>query len=299
VASQAAIGYWFDERRGLAMGLSGSGTGFGCLFFVLIVNASLSSNGLKYALQILALFELIGLLLASCLASRFHEPDLKNIPSNTPVSPASTSSDLSSDGETSTKTSTKTTTSPTPTTPPPTVTGSSSRNVSINKSPDESSVEVNKNKKEEIDKNAVYTSKKQQNKSLWRSKKFIYLLVAFGIKCFGDSVPLTFLPFYAQSLGVSVVLSNHLVAILGIGSGLGRIFTGFLADKFSKMWLLLGSMSISGILTLGWLGYDNYTALVCYAFFYGYFFGSYNILVGPISLELFGPEEVNRCCNLN
>lgn len=252
------------------MGLSGSGTGFGSLFFVLIVNALLSSNGLPYALQIIALFELIGLLLATCLVCRFEEATAQSISIN-PVSPSTPPGIEVSTFSTDTQI----------------VSIDKPCTGAVHDNADDATATNDHREQDEIE-------SKLRPKSIWKSKKFIYLLIAFGVLSFGDTVPLIFLPLYAQSLGISVTQSNHLVAILGIGSGFGRIIIGYFADKFSKLWLLLLSLSICGILTLGWLGYDNYSALVLYAFFFGVFFGAYNILVGPISLELFGPAEVSK-----
>lgn len=61
--------------------------------------------------------------------------------------------------------------------------------------------------------------------------------------------------------------------------------------------LLILSIVICSVLTLGWTGYNSFSSLAGYAFFYGFFDGALNVLVGPLSMELFGHEAVWNIAN--
>lgn len=227
VASQAAIGGWFDKRKGLAMGLSGSGTGFGSVFIVVIVNSS-KANGLSYALKTLALFELLGLLIASSLAAQFiATPQVSSSSQVFDLEKIENGDDShigSVDCDPALQSAVNASQLEFVTLPDKAVVASqggiSESNATYNSSSnmDETAVTITRTPQSK--------PSMQDKKSLSSNKKFVLLLIAFGLVGFGDTVPLTYLPLYAQTQGVSVAQSNHLVALLGTGSGIGRIVAG-------------------------------------------------------------------------
>ena len=57
-SSVSTVGHWFKKKRGLALGIAGSGTGFGQLVMASIASSLLQNVGWRQTLQILALIEL-------------------------------------------------------------------------------------------------------------------------------------------------------------------------------------------------------------------------------------------------
>ena len=54
-SSVSTVGHWFKKKRGLALGIAGSGTGFGQLVMASIASSLLQNVGWRQTLQILAL----------------------------------------------------------------------------------------------------------------------------------------------------------------------------------------------------------------------------------------------------
>ncbi len=69
-AGMSVVGQWFSKRRGLALGISVSGSGFGQFIMVNITSALLTSMGWRATLQYLALIELCGLIVCVLLVKR-------------------------------------------------------------------------------------------------------------------------------------------------------------------------------------------------------------------------------------
>ena len=69
------VGQYFTTRRGLALGIAVSGTGFGQLIMVNVIGAMLNSVGWRATLQYIALIELIGVSFCCLLVRRLTPLD--------------------------------------------------------------------------------------------------------------------------------------------------------------------------------------------------------------------------------
>lgn len=216
VASQDAVAIWFDKMRSLAMGISGSGVAFGSVFIVAIVNALLTNHGLKYALQVLALFELVSLLFAAFLTSRFDDSAVKNESSDTvPQSSFIIPELFTTESAGSSFWFHRNNTAVSNHMVPKVEEGNVSDDVQDVQS-NQASVRVE------------VTTQSQQQSSLFGNKTYVYVLIAFGVITFGCSIPGFYLPLYGQLSGYSVVLSNYLVSVAAAASGIGRLLGGMI-----------------------------------------------------------------------
>jgi len=224
VASQAAVAIWFDKMRSLAMGISGSGVGFGSVFIVAIVNALITNRGLKYALQVLALFEFVSLLFAAFLTSPFDDSAVKNESSDTaPQSSFIIPELFTTESAGSSFWVHRNNTAVSDHMVPKVEEGNVSDDVQSN----EAFVRVE------------VTTPSQQQSSLFGNKTYVYVLIAFGVIAFGCPVPGFYLPLYGQLSGYSVVLSNYLVSVAAAASGIGRLLGGMFHIFFKFILLLV------------------------------------------------------------
>lgn len=63
---------------------------------------------------------------------------------------------------------------------------------------------------------------------------FILLCLAEVLILSGMIIPFNWISLYAQSQGASDVMANHLYALCYAGSTVGRIFSGWLADRLGR-----------------------------------------------------------------
>lgn len=98
---------------------------------------------------------------------------------------------------------------------------------------------------------------------------------------------LTYIDLSATRIGISPKFSFYLISIANAGSGLGRISSGFLADKF-------GALTVTGPLTLtcaamtyAWPFVSNKGALIAIGIIYGFCSGAYVSLL-PVPLVMMG-----------
>lgn len=120
-------------------------------------------------------------------------------------------------------------------------------------------------------------------------KKPAFTVFAFsGILNFlGLYTLLTYIDLSATSIGVSPNFSFYLVSITNAGSGLGRISSGLLADRF-------GALSVTGPLTLmcaimtyTWPFLTTKGALIAIGIIYGFCSGAYVSLI-PVPVMMMG-----------
>ena len=123
---------------------------------------------------------------------------------------------------------------------------------------------------------------------------FISLAVANLIHPLTLAIPLVFGPEFAESIGTSVTLGSHLLAInSGVGIP-GRLCAGWLSDKLGHLNMLLMATAVYAVATWGlWLpaaltGHVGLYVAMC--IFHGLVNGVFNTVMNSAQKTLFGAE---------
>ena len=94
---------------------------------------------------------------------------------------------------------------------------------------------------------------------------------------------LTFIDLSATAVGISPDFSFYLVSIANAGSGLGRITTGILGDKFGAITVIAPLTLLCAIMTYVWPFATTKGSLIGIAIVYGFCSGAYvSLLLAPL-----------------
>ena len=109
--------------------------------------------------------------------------------------------------------------------------------------------------------------------------------------------PTMFIPFAhasaaARDLGVSEARAVGLVGLIGIGSLVGRLAIGALADRIGRRPTLVLMQAAMGASYLLWAAADGYSALALFALGFGLSYGGIVALLPAICMDLFGGRAV-------
>ncbi|KAH9217959.1 major facilitator superfamily transporter [Leptodontidium sp. 2 PMI_412] len=123
---------------------------------------------------------------------------------------------------------------------------------------------------------------------------FVALNAGLCLFTFGMFVPINFFVVEATSRGMSPDLAHYLVAMFNAASLLGRLLTGFLADKIGKYNVFTVAALATGITTLAlWLPSGrNDGAHIAYAVLYGFFSGAYVSLIAGLVAQVSPMKEI-------
>ena len=98
---------------------------------------------------------------------------------------------------------------------------------------------------------------------------------------------LTYIDLSATTVGISPEFSFYLVSIANAGSGLGRISSGFFADKLGPVTVTAPLTLLCAIMTYVWPFATSKGALVAIAVIYGFCSGAYVSLL-PVPVVMMG-----------
>ncbi|KAI7893434.1 major facilitator superfamily domain-containing protein [Mucor mucedo] len=130
------------------------------------------------------------------------------------------------------------------------------------------------------------------NFSILKDVNFVLFSVASDIGLFGYFIPYFFLPSYATHLGLTASQGSALVAVSSACNFVGRIITGFLADRIGKINTnLLFTFITSLSCLLIWTFAFNYGSLMGFSVVFGLTSGSFFALISPITASLLGMES--------
>lgn len=111
------------------------------------------------------------------------------------------------------------------------------------------------------------------------------------IMCF--FVPSFYIPSYAQSIGISVNLSNYLIAIFNAASFFGRILGGAFANRLGRFNTLIASSAVCGVLSLAWLAIDAHGSMIVFSALFGFFSGIFiGLFTATIALTAPRPNVI-------
>ena len=93
---------------------------------------------------------------------------------------------------------------------------------------------------------------------------------------------LTFIDLSATRIGISPEFSFYLLSITNAGSGLGRVSSGILADKFGVLTVIAPLTLLCAIMTYVWPFVTTKGSLIGIGIIYGFCSGSYvSLFVAP------------------
>jgi MFS family permease len=124
------------------------------------------------------------------------------------------------------------------------------------------------------------------------SSPFLSLYAACLICSFGLFVPFVHLVPYALDHGVAQSMAVALLAVIGVGSTVGRFFLGGMADRLGRqraVALMFVGMALS---LLVWLSSDAMAGLAIFALAYGVFYGGFVAILPALVMDRFGGRNV-------
>lgn len=141
---------------------------------------------------------------------------------------------------------------------------------------------------------ATFSSDKDDNGGslpLWDTI-FVLMLICAFLCSLGLYFPLFYLQLFAELHGVDNNLAFYSLAILNASGMFGRILPGYLADLWGPMNVFTVCLALNGMIGFAMLGARTAAGLVCFAIFYGFFFGATISVFFPAVLSL-GTEGVD------
>jgi MFS family permease len=110
---------------------------------------------------------------------------------------------------------------------------------------------------------------------------------------FSFFVPYTYLASYSASLHLSASFGGFALAMLGVGSAVGRIIFGPLADRFGRFLVYRVTVFLDVVMLALWPICTTEPSLIAFAFFYGMFGGGFAAMFAVVAAELWGPERLS------
>ncbi|RAQ68264.1 MFS monocarboxylate transporter [Aspergillus flavus] len=124
-----------------------------------------------------------------------------------------------------------------------------------------------------------------------KNPTFLILCAGLSVATFGLFSPLFFISTYATDQGLSVSLAFYLVSMLNGASMVGRVSTGFLADRYGNFNLCFLTIASSGLIAMCWTKATNTVGIIFFALAYGYTSGAMFSLQTPCAAQLSTPES--------
>lgn len=132
--------------------------------------------------------------------------------------------------------------------------------------------------------------KKSASFSPWNDLKkpaFTVFTIGGVLNFLGLYTLLTYIDLSATRIGISPRFSFYLISITNAGSGLGRISSGFLADRFGALTVTGPLTLVCAAMTYAWPFVTGKGALIAIGIIYGFCSGAYVSLL-PVPLMIMG-----------
>jgi MFS family permease len=123
--------------------------------------------------------------------------------------------------------------------------------------------------------------------------QFVGLYTACLICSFGAFVPFVHLVPYALDHGVPQPLAVLLLGAIGVGSTVGRVFLGSLADQIGRRSSLLAMFVGMAVALAVWAFSADVWTLADFAFGYGVFYGGWVAILPAVVMDYFGGRNVS------
>lgn len=119
----------------------------------------------------------------------------------------------------------------------------------------------------------------QMMKDIFKDGRYTWFVVGTFFVFWGMFIPFYYLPDYGKSHGMSKSAANYLLAYLNAGSLVGRVLSGYLADKLGRFNISFACAILSSILLLTLHKIEVHSTIIVFSVLYGFLSG------GLISLQ--------------
>lgn len=106
--------------------------------------------------------------------------------------------------------------------------------------------------------------------AILKNPTYLMLCAGLCLATFGLFSPFFFIPTYAVAQGLSVSLSFYLISMLNGASLVGRVSTGYLADRYGNFNLAFLMVGLSGIIAMCWTQATSKAGIIVFTLAYGY-----------------------------
>lgn len=106
--------------------------------------------------------------------------------------------------------------------------------------------------------------------AILKNPTYILLCAGLCVAAFGLFGPFFFIPTYAISHGLSPSLTFYLVSMLNGASLVGRVSTGFLADRYGNFNLCFLMIALSGVVAMCWTNAVSTAGIIIFTVACGY-----------------------------
>ncbi|KAF9220090.1 MFS general substrate transporter [Gyrodon lividus] len=133
------------------------------------------------------------------------------------------------------------------------------------------------------------------NWAAFANPPFAFCVLAYNVSFLGLFVPLIYMDLSGQASGLSPAFTFYLIAIANCASLIGRVSSGFLADKYGALNTLIPFTFVGGIVTYAWPYATAHVApLVVVAIIYGCATGAFVSLLPSAPARLGGMDDAGR-----
>jgi predicted MFS family arabinose efflux permease len=125
------------------------------------------------------------------------------------------------------------------------------------------------------------------------SRRFIALYAASLICSFGAFIPFVHLVPFALDHGIAPSPAALLLALIGVGSTVGRFVLGSLTDRMGGRWSLLAMFLGMALSLVIWAISKSFWTLSAFALIYGIFYGGWVAVRPVVVMDYFGGRNVS------
>ena len=124
-----------------------------------------------------------------------------------------------------------------------------------------------------------------------RTRTFAFLYASGFSTAIGLFIPFAHLVPYGKDHGLSGFAGAWLVGLIGLGSSVGRLALGGMADRLGRRRSLMGSYAGMGIALLWWLAATDFWSLAIFAVAFGLAYGGFVALLPALTSDYFGARN--------
>ncbi|KAM6487949.1 major facilitator superfamily domain-containing protein [Trichoderma sp. SZMC 28011] len=129
------------------------------------------------------------------------------------------------------------------------------------------------NRVKSSEKNSVQPSEKSSIRKAVVEGRFFALCLSLFFIYGGMLIPFYYIPLFAIEHGVGATMANNLLAIGYAGSVVGRVGSGWIADRFGRFNVLFVMGVLTAVITFCWGAMTTLSGMMAFAVLFGLFSG--------------------------